>query len=90
MTLSIEVPAALEANLRTIPDLPERVQSFLQHQASLEAWREQRRDSRITQLRDTIYGEARALRDGEVPREVIGRQLLEAYDRLCQQHHSHK
>lgn len=90
MTLSIEVPPALEATLNAISDLPERVQLFLQHQASLEVWREKRRNPGIARLRERVYEAARAMHDRQLSREVIGEQLLQAYDRLCQQQPAHE
>lgn len=39
MTLTLELPADLEAEAAKIPDLQNRVATFLRHQVDLEKWR---------------------------------------------------
>lgn len=90
MTLSIEVPAELEANLRGIPDLSERVRAFLKHQASLQSWREGRQNAELSRLREVVYREAKTLQDRNTPRQLIGGQMLDAYDQLFRRSQSHE
>ena len=85
LTLNIDVSEETREAVQKIHDLSERVAWFLQEQAALERWREERQSREDRETAAAIVREAEALKhSGESP-VAIGERLLSRWDRMMSQ-----
>ena len=66
--------------MRNIPDLDQRVLSFLRDQVEYEKWRTQRYSDRARRIVSQGLGEAEQLKAAGVSREEMFRRLFEVID----------
>ena len=76
MSITIELPADIEARVRAIPDLDQRVVEFLRSQAGLEEWRGRRFSAEAKALVAGAVAEAGRMQG--MSREQAFRDLREA------------
>ena len=82
MTLQIDISEETEAAIQKIPNLPEKVASFLKHQATLEAWRDERYPDHIRAIADEIIEKAN--KSTEQDREDATSQVIDQFDALSE------
>jgi hypothetical protein len=85
MSITVEVPPEIEAQVRTIPDLDQRVLSFLRQQVEYEKWRTQRYSERARSIVSEGLGEAERMKAVGVPREEMFRRLFAVIDEIAPQ-----
>ena len=83
MTLNLELPPDLESAARKIPDLQDRVASFVRHQIDIEKWREGRYCEKARQLAHQSKVEADKLKDAAYSREELFLEFFDLHDRIC-------
>lgn len=74
-----------EAQVRTIPDLDQRVLSFLRQQVECEKWRGQRYSEKARSIVGESLGEAAGLKAAGVSREEMFRRLFAVLDEVAPQ-----
>jgi len=82
LSITIELPADIEARVRAIPDLDQRVAEFLRNQAGLEEWRGRRYSPDAKAVVAGAMAEAARLREDRVSREQAFRDLREAGEQI--------
>ena len=82
MSITLEVPPELEAQVRTIPNLNQRVLSFLRDQVEHEKWREKRYSERARRIVAEGLAEADRMKTAGVSREEMFRRLFAVCDEI--------
>ncbi len=85
MSITVELPPDLDQEVRGIPDLENRVLSFLRNQVEHEKWRKARYSEQALQLLEESKADAVRLKAEGVPREEMFRRFFEAYDKVADQ-----
>lgn len=85
LTLNIDVSEETREAVEKIRDLNERVAWFLQEQAALERWRQDRRSNDDREIAAAIVREAEFLKQSGESRDAIGERLLSRWDRMMSQ-----
>lgn len=85
LTLNIDVSEETREAVEKIRDLNERVAWFLQEQAALERWRQERRSNDVREIAAAIVREAEFLKQSGESRDAIGERLLSRWDRMMSQ-----
>ena len=85
MSITVELPPDIEEQVRTIPDLNQRVLSFLRSQVEFEKWRKQRYSDRARRIVSQGLHDARRMKAAGVSREEMFRRLFEACDDIAPQ-----
>lgn len=76
MSISVELSPDIEAEARGIPDLPERLSTFVRHQVELDRWRRKRFSPQTREIVRQAMEEAATLRAGGITREQLFEELL--------------
>ena len=82
MSITIELPPDLDARVRVIPDLDQRVVIFLRSQTALEEWRNRRYSPEARATAERAIAEAERLRASGMTREEAFEQLRSAHDEI--------
>ena len=82
MTLTLELPADLEAEAAKIPDLQSRVATFLRHQIDLEKWRAGRYSEQARQLVAQSAIEAERMRSEGFDREQVFEEFFKLHQEI--------
>lgn len=77
MSITVELPPDIEAQVHTIPDLDQRVLSFLRSQVEYEKWRKERYSARARRIVTQGLADAREMQAAGVSREEMFRRLFE-------------
>lgn len=77
MTLTLNLPAELESDAIRIPDLNQRLTSFVRQQVDLEKWRSRRYSDHARRLATESAEDAE-----KISREEASKDLLESYERI--------
>jgi hypothetical protein len=85
MSITVELPPDMEAQVRTIPDLDQRVLSFLRSQVEYEKWRKERYSERARRIVSQGLADAQQMRVAGVTREEMFRRLFEVCDGIAPQ-----
>ena len=85
MSIIVEVPPDLEEQVRTIPNLDQRVLSFLRSQVEYEKWRGQRYSEKARRIVSEGLVEAERMKKSGVSREEMFRRLFEVCDEIAPQ-----
>jgi hypothetical protein len=85
MSITVELPPDMEAEVRTIPDLDQRVLSFLRSQVEYEKWRKERYSERARRIVSQGLADAQQMRVAGVTREEMFRRLFEVCDGIAPQ-----
>lgn len=85
LTLNIDVSEETREAVEKIRDLNERVAWFLQEQAALERWRQERQSNDDREIAAAIVREAEFLKQSGESRDAIGERLLSRWDRMMSQ-----
>ena len=85
MSLTVQLPSDLEAQVRTIPDLDRRVLSFLRSQVECEKWRAERYSEKARSIVRESLGDAERMKAAGVSREEMFRRLLAVVDEIAPQ-----
>ena len=78
MSITLDLPPEIEAEARSIPDLPEQVSVFIRHQVELDRWRRSRYSPQARAIVRAAMEEAATLQASGVSREQIFEELLSA------------
>jgi len=76
MSISIELPADIESDARSIPDLPQLLTSFIRSQVELERWRKKRFSPQTREIVRQAVEEAASLRARGITREQLFDEML--------------
>jgi hypothetical protein len=85
MSITVELPPDIESQVRTIPDLNQRVLSFLRGQIEYEKWRTSRYSETARAIVSEGLSEAEGLRTTGISREEMFRRLFENLDEISPQ-----
>jgi len=85
LTLNIDVSEETREAVEKIRDLNERVAWFLQEQAALERWRQERQSNDDRKIAAAIVRDAEFLKQSGESRDAIGERLLSRWDRMMSQ-----
>ena len=85
MSITVELPPDIEEQVRNIPDLNQRVLSFLRTQVDYEKWRTQRYSEKAQRIVSEGLLEADQLKSAGVSREEMFRRLFEIVDGIAPQ-----
>ncbi|MBL9161017.1 MAG: hypothetical protein JNJ70_26285 [Verrucomicrobiales bacterium] len=85
LTLNIDVSEETREAVEKIRDLNERVAWFLQEQAALERWRQERQSNDDREIAAAIVREAEFLKQSGESRDAIGERFLSRWDRMMSQ-----
>lgn len=85
LTLNIDVSEETREAVEKIRDLNERVAWFLQEQAALERWRQERQSNDDREIAAAIVRDAEFLKHSGESRDAIGERLLSRWDRMMSQ-----
>lgn len=85
LTLNIDVSEETREAVEKIRDLNERVAWFLQEQAALERWRQERQSNDDREIAAAIVRDAEFLKQSGESRDAIGERLLSRWDRMMSQ-----
>ena len=85
MSITVEVPPDIAEQVRTIPNLDQRVLSFLRSQVEYEKWREQRYSERARSIVSEGLAEAERMKKAGVSREEMFRRLFKVCDEIAPQ-----
>jgi hypothetical protein len=77
MSITVELPPEIEAQVRAIPDLSQRVISFLRDQAAHESWRQQRYSEKARLLVQQSLQDGEAMKTDGISRDEMFRRLFE-------------
>jgi len=83
MSITVEVPPEVEAQMRPISDLDERLLAFFHNQAEYEQWRNARYSERARQLLKEGKEDAERLKAEGVPREELFRRFFAVIDSIA-------
>ena len=83
MSVTVELPPDIEAQVRTIPDLDQRVLSFLRSQVAYENWRKERYSARARRIVTQGLADAQQMKVAGVSREEMFRRLFEVCDGIA-------
>ena len=83
MSITVEVPPDLEEQVRTIPDLNQRVLTFLRTQVEHENWRRQRYSQKARRIVTEGLAEAEQMKKAGVSRDEMFRRLFEVCDEIA-------
>lgn len=83
MSITVELPPDIEAQVRTIPDLDQRVLSFLRSQVEYEKWRGQRYSEKARSIVSESLDEAEHMKTAGVSREEMFRRLFAVVDEIA-------
>jgi hypothetical protein len=82
MNITVELPSELEAQMRPISDLDERLVAFFHNQAEYEQWRNARYSERARRLVKEGMEDAERLKAEGVPREELFRRFFAVLDKI--------
>ena len=82
MSITVELPPDIEAQVRTIPDLGQRVVSFLRSQVEHEKWRGERYSAKARNIVSEGLGDAERMKATGVSREEMFRRLFAVVDEI--------
>jgi|GEM_PF-997154 len=82
MTLNLQLPPDIESAARMIPDLQDRVISFVRHQVDIEKWREGRYSEEAQKLVNDGFAEADRWNEQGLSREEVARRFKEVQERI--------
>jgi hypothetical protein len=82
MSITVELPPEIEAQVRAIPDLSQRLISFLRDQAEHESWRQQRYSEKARSLVQQSLQDAETMKTSGVSRDEMFRRLFEVRDEI--------
>ena len=82
MSITVELPPDIEAQVRTIPDLDRRVLTFLRHQVEYEKWRGQRYGEQARTIVRESLGEAERMKAAGVSREEMFQRFFAVVDEI--------
>ena len=85
MSITIELPPDLDARVRVIPDLDQRVVQVLRTQTALEEWRNRRYSPEARATAERAIAEAERLRASGMTREEAFEQLLGLHEKITKQ-----
>ena len=85
MSITVELPPDIEAQVRTIPDLDQRVLSFLRSQVEHEKWRGQRYSEKARSIVREGLSDAEQMKAQGVSREEMFRRLFAVFDEIAPQ-----
>ena len=85
MSITVELPPDIEAQVRTIPDLDQRVLSFLRSQVEHEKWREQRYSEKACSIVREGLSDAEQMKAQGVSREEMFQRLFAVFDEIAPQ-----
>lgn len=85
MSITVELPPDIEAQVRSIPDLDQRVLSFLRSQVEYEKWRGGRYSEKARGIVSEGLGEAARMKAVGVSREEMFRRLFAVVDEIAPQ-----
>ena len=83
MSITVELPPDIEEQVRAIPDLDQRVLTFLRNQVEYEKWRSQRYSDRARRIVNQGLTEADQMKAAGVSREEMFRRLFEVIDEVA-------
>ena len=85
MSITIELPPDLDQDVKGIPDVQERVVSFLRNQIEYEKWRKQRYSAKALRLVEESKAEAEQLRASGKSREELFKEFMVLHERITKQ-----
>jgi glutamyl-tRNA reductase len=85
MSITVELPSDIEAQVRNIPDLVQRVLSFLREQVEHEQWRRQRYSDKARSIVSESLSEAGRMKAAGVSREEMFRRLFTVCNEITPQ-----
>ena len=85
MSITIELPPDLDQDVKGIPDVQERVVSFLRNQIEYEKWRKQRYSAKALRLVEESKAEAEQLRASGKSREELFEEFMVLHERITKQ-----
>ena len=85
MSITIELPPDLDQDVKGIPDVQERVMSFLRNQIEYEKWRKQRYSAKALRLVEESKAEAEQLRASGKSREELFEEFMVLHERITKQ-----
>lgn len=85
MSITIELPPDVDQQVKEIPDVQERVVSFLRNQVAYEKWRKQRYSAKALRLVDESKVEAEQLRASGKSREELFEEFMVLHERITKQ-----
>ena len=85
MSITVELPPDMESQVRAIPDLNQRMLSFLRSQIEYETWRTSRYSEKARALVSEGLSEVAGLKAAGISREEMFRRLFENLDEISPQ-----
>jgi hypothetical protein len=85
MSITVELPPDIEAQVRTIPDLDQRMLSFLRSQVEYEKWRKGRYSEKARSIVSEGLADAERMPAAGVSREEMFRRLFAVVDEIAPQ-----
>jgi hypothetical protein len=79
MSITVELPPEIEAQVRTIPNLDQRVLSFLRSQVEHEKWREQRYSEKARSIVREGLSDTERMKTQGVSREEMFQRLFAVF-----------
>lgn len=83
MSITVELPPDIEEQVRAIPDLDQRVLTFLRNQVKYEKWRSRRYSDRAKRIVNQGLMEAEQMKAAGVSREEMFHRLFEVIDEIA-------
>lgn len=83
MILTLDLPPDLESAARKIPDLQDRVISFLRHQIDIEQWREGRYSGEAQKMVAEGFAEGDRWIEQSLPIQEVERRFREVRERIA-------
>ena len=85
MSITIELPPDVDQQVKEIPDVEQRVVSFLRNQVEYEKWRKQRYSAKTLRLVEESKAEAEQLRASGKSREELFEEFMVLHERITKQ-----
>jgi predicted Ser/Thr protein kinase len=83
MSITVEVPPEVEEQMRSIPDLDERLIAFFHNEAAYQKWRNARYSERARQLLKEGMEDAERLKAAGISKQEIERRFQAVIDRIA-------
>jgi glutamyl-tRNA reductase len=85
MSITIELPPDVDQLVKEIPDVEQRVVSFLRNQVEYEKWRKERYSAKALRLVEETKAEAEQLRASGKSREELFEEFMVLHERITKQ-----
>ena len=85
MSITIELPPDVDQQVKEIPDVEQRVVSFLRNQVEYEKWRKQRYSAKALRLVEESKAEAEQLRASGKSREELFEEFMVLHEGITKQ-----